>query len=128
MKYFNNEHKKAYHLAIEKSGINDVYHQSLFYTLTIDKDCREHINDLYDFNRNSIKIIKSILMCMIMSTSISKPTLSSIAAFLIAPSIPTQELNLCSLIARSTPKIVSNTTAINKISKNEFPVSNFNVS
>lgn len=41
MKYFNNEHKKAYHLAIEKSGINDVYHQSLFYTLTIDKDCRE---------------------------------------------------------------------------------------
>ena len=35
MKYFNNEHKKAYHLAIEKSGINDVYHQSLFYTLTI---------------------------------------------------------------------------------------------
>lgn len=24
MKYFNNEHKKAYHLAIEKSGINDV--------------------------------------------------------------------------------------------------------
>ena len=56
MKYFNNEHKKAYHLAIEKSGINDVYHQSLFYTLTIDKDCREHINDLYDFNRNSIKL------------------------------------------------------------------------
>ena len=43
MKYFNNEHKKAYHLAIEKSGINDVYHQSLFYTLTIDKDCREHM-------------------------------------------------------------------------------------
>ena len=35
MKYFNNEHKKAYHLAIEKSGINDVYHQSLFYTLSI---------------------------------------------------------------------------------------------
>ena len=48
MKYFNNEHKKAYHLAIEKSGINDVYHQSLFYTLTIDKDCREHINDLFN--------------------------------------------------------------------------------
>ena len=43
MKYFNNEHKKAYHLAIEKSGINDVYHQSLFYTLTIDKDCREYM-------------------------------------------------------------------------------------
>ncbi|WP_396135573.1 DUF6075 family protein, partial [Faecalibacillus intestinalis] len=35
---------------------SDVYHQSLFYTLTIDKDCREHINDLYDFNRNSIKL------------------------------------------------------------------------
>ena len=59
MKYFNNEHKKAYHLAIEKSGINDVYHQSLFYTLTIDKDCREHINDLYDFNRNSIKLSRT---------------------------------------------------------------------
>ena len=37
MKYFNNEHKKAYHLAIEKSGINDVYHQSLFIH-NIDKD------------------------------------------------------------------------------------------
>ena len=41
------------------------------------------------------------------------------ATLRIAPSMPTQELNLCSLIARSTPSIVSNATAINKISKNE---------
>lgn len=47
---------KSISFSYRKSGINDVYHQSLFYTLTIDKDCREHINDLYDFNRNSIKL------------------------------------------------------------------------
>ena len=57
MKYFNNEHKKAYHLAIEKSGINDVYHQSLFYTLTIDKDCREHINDPVSYTHLTLPTI-----------------------------------------------------------------------
>ena len=46
-----------------------------------------------------------------------KHTENNIAAFLIAPSIPTHELNLCSLIARSAPSIESNDTQISNALK-----------
>lgn len=63
-------------------------------------------------------------MFRITSTAISRHTDSSMADLRIAPSMPTQELNLCSLIARSTPRIVSSVTAISKMRKNELPASN----
>lgn len=64
--------------------------------------------------------IPSMLICMITSVAIKRHTEKSIAAFRIAPSIPTQLLNLCSLIARRTPKSVSSATAISKIRMNEL--------
>ena len=57
------------------------------------------------------------LIFMITSIDISKHTENNIAAFLIAPSIPTHELNLCSLIARSAPSIESNDTQISNALK-----------
>ena len=61
---------------------------------------------------------------LITSVAIRKHTDKSIPAFRIAPSIPTQLLNLCSLIALSTPSIVSKATAISKIFTNELLDSN----
>ncbi|MED9811616.1 MAG: DUF6075 family protein [Longibaculum muris] len=56
MKYINQEHQKFYQQTIKSVGIKDTYHQALFYTLGIDKDCRSHIHDLYDFQNYRIKL------------------------------------------------------------------------
>lgn len=56
MLFYNNEHKKFYHVIISKCLVKDIYHQLLFYTLGIDNDCRNHINDLYDFEYQHIKL------------------------------------------------------------------------
>lgn len=56
MKYINQEHKKFYQRTIKSVGVNDTYHQALFYTLGIDKDCRSHIHDLYDFQNYRVKL------------------------------------------------------------------------
>ena len=55
MKYINQEHQKFYQQTIKSVGIKDTYHQA-FYTLGIDKDCRSHIHDLYDFQNYRIKL------------------------------------------------------------------------
>ena len=56
MIFYNNEHKNFYYSSLEKCSIYDTYHKALFYALGIDKDCRSHINDLYDFHSHQIKI------------------------------------------------------------------------
>lgn len=56
MIFYNNAHKIFYYDLIAKCKVNDTYHKALFYTLGIDKDCRNHIHDLYDFNNHHIKI------------------------------------------------------------------------
>lgn len=56
MLFYNNMHKKFYYDSISKCPVEDTYHQSLFYTLGIDNDCRNHISDLYDFKHQHIKL------------------------------------------------------------------------
>ncbi len=56
MKYINQEHKKFYHQTLKKDGIADTYRKALFYTSGIDKDCRSHIYELYDFENHQIKL------------------------------------------------------------------------
>lgn len=56
MIFYNNDHKRFYYHSLKKCKVQDTYHQSLFYVLGIDKDCRNHIDDLYDFDRNQIKL------------------------------------------------------------------------
>ena len=65
-------------------------------------------------------IMPTILICVISSVAIKRHTEKSIAALRIAPSMPTQLLNLCSLIARRTPRSVSSVTAISRIRMNEL--------
>lgn len=55
MIFYNNQHKNFYYDSLDKCGIQDTYHKALFYALGIDKDCRSHINELYDFKNHQIK-------------------------------------------------------------------------
>lgn len=56
MKFNSKEHEQFFYTLVNNCKNIDTYHQSLFYTLGIDKDCREHIKDLYDIKNDSIKI------------------------------------------------------------------------
>lgn len=50
------EHYNFYNDMLKQSPKKDSYHQGLFYTLGINDDCRNHINDLYDKNSDRIII------------------------------------------------------------------------
>lgn len=54
MKFKDNEHKAFYYKMMKQSPVQDSYHKSLYFTLGIDKDCREHINDLFINEDDSI--------------------------------------------------------------------------
>ena len=41
---------------MKESSRNDCYHTALAYLFALDKDCYEHLNDLFDFNSNGIKL------------------------------------------------------------------------
>ena len=43
------KHKKFYIDHMTKCRYQDVYHKALVYCLGIDRDTREHVNDIYDF-------------------------------------------------------------------------------
>lgn len=57
MKFRNVEHEKAFNDFMKKAEIGDWDKErtSLFYTLAIFDETRNHINDLYDFKENCIK-------------------------------------------------------------------------
>ena len=55
MIFYNNEHKIFYYDSMAKCKVNDTYHKTLFYVLGIDKDCRNHIHDLYEIGRASCR-------------------------------------------------------------------------
>lgn len=56
MIFYNNEHKEFYYQSMNKCRVDDSYHCSLFYVLGIDRDCRDNINELYNFNNHQIKL------------------------------------------------------------------------
>lgn len=56
IKFKDKEHQLFYQQCMEIVKNEDAFHQSLFYILGLDKDTRKHINDLYDFSTNSIKL------------------------------------------------------------------------
>lgn len=41
---------------MNESANHDTYHQALFYALGINRDCRNHINDIYDKKNDRIKL------------------------------------------------------------------------
>ena len=56
MKFNSREHEQFFYTLVNGCKNNDTYHLSLFYTLSIDKDCRYHIDELYNKKDDSIII------------------------------------------------------------------------
>ena len=51
----NRQHENFYNEYLEKRRYKDVYHRALVYCLGIDRDTREHIDSIYDFNAGLVK-------------------------------------------------------------------------
>ena len=56
MVYRNEKHKKDYESILSRMNINDCYHRSLAYLLALDTVLFEHIETLYDFQEDGIKL------------------------------------------------------------------------
>ena len=54
--FISEEHKQFYSMMLEKINFSDCYHEALFYTLGINPDTRKHVEEIYDFDENCIKI------------------------------------------------------------------------
>ena len=49
------QHEIFYNRYLQKCRCKDVYHRALVYCLGIDRDTREHIDRIYDFNTGLVK-------------------------------------------------------------------------
>lgn len=50
MKFILEEHKNAYNVLMEEINADDVYCRAFAYLVTLDAVCRDHIDELYDFD------------------------------------------------------------------------------
>ena len=61
IKFYDDEHKKAFNQLCEqmlnrkKESRLDEYHTAAAYLLTLDANCRRHLDDLFDFEGDGIK-------------------------------------------------------------------------
>jgi hypothetical protein len=55
IKFKDEEHKKFFYEMLAKSGMKDVYHKALFYTLGLSLETRIAIDRRYDFKTKKIK-------------------------------------------------------------------------
>lgn len=55
MKFYNKEHKERYEDVLSRMTSTDNYHTSVAYLMSLDDNCYKHINDLFDFEDDSIK-------------------------------------------------------------------------
>lgn len=56
IKFANSQHEKFFNLMLQKGGNNDSYHKAFFYTATISSESRNHIDDLFNFAEDCIRI------------------------------------------------------------------------
>ena len=56
MIFYDDKHKEVYEMICNKMHRLDCYRQSIAYLIALDSVTREHINDLYDFTENCIKL------------------------------------------------------------------------
>lgn len=54
MIYYDDKHLTAYENLLSRYK-TDVYYKALAYLLALDSSCREHLNDLFDFDHGLIK-------------------------------------------------------------------------
>lgn len=56
VQFMNSEHEKKYYSVLARMKSTDCYHRAAAYLFTLDKDCARHINDVYDFKEDIIKV------------------------------------------------------------------------
>lgn len=57
MKFYDDTHERLYATLCDKIGDKlDCYQRAVFYLFALDSVARQHINDLFDFDDNSIKL------------------------------------------------------------------------
>lgn len=55
IKFNSIEHRNFFMECMQESKSNDTYHQAIFYTLGINKDCRSNFNAIFDKETDRIK-------------------------------------------------------------------------
>ncbi len=55
IKFMDDEHEINYYKVLCKMTRFDAYHHALAYLLTLDKICRQHVNEIFDFEDDCIK-------------------------------------------------------------------------
>lgn len=55
IKFNSVEHRNFFMERMQESKSNDTYHQAIFYTLGINKDCRSNFNTIFDKETDRIK-------------------------------------------------------------------------
>lgn len=55
IKFRDELHQKKYDEILKRMSVTSVYHHTLAYLIALDESCREHIDDMYDFEELVIK-------------------------------------------------------------------------
>jgi hypothetical protein len=55
MRFQDEEHEKAYKSIMDGMSGDDVFHSSVAYLIALDSTLREHINEVFDFERDSVE-------------------------------------------------------------------------
>lgn len=75
IKFYDTEHEKAYNEICKKMSYLDEYHSAVAYLFSLDTVCREHVNELFDFEDDSI-ILEGLKKPFQTSSSISTTRLA----------------------------------------------------
>lgn len=54
MKFKDEYHETLFWVIMQKMNRNDVYHQSVAYLIALDDVCRDHVEEIYDFEEQCI--------------------------------------------------------------------------
>lgn len=54
IKFFGQEHETMYYSILDRMKKKDCYHQTVAYLITLDRVCREHIDNLFDFEQDIV--------------------------------------------------------------------------
>ena len=55
MTFYDNEHRDSYDDICARMKYLDCYHRALAYLLALDNVCREHVEDVFDFQQDGIR-------------------------------------------------------------------------
>ena len=56
IKFYDKEHENAFYNILNRMKNTDCYYQAVAYLFALDTVCRQHLDDLFDFDENLIKM------------------------------------------------------------------------